>query len=250
MKRSKGFISMSIVYSFFLVFVTISALLLSNYTHNRLLHQEINEEIKNELSNIGNSKLARFTNLIQNGDMENSQYWNISDSSINFSQKNYVSPRQSIELAIPTSNRTVTLSQNLNKSLISNHYYYLRIEVFAPWLTDGTSSIIRLRNSSNGRTYNFNISTFNSTEGYRTWTTLSSIVQVSSTEVENNNWLFEIIETNKKGSSIYIDDIVLIDLTEALGTNIPTKEWLDENIPYFNGEGLFNRTYNNDHLTS
>nr|DAF40623.1 MAG TPA: Extracellular arabinanase, arabinanase, arabinotriose, Geobacillus stearothermophilus [Caudoviricetes sp.] len=35
-------------------------------------------------------------------------------------------------------------------------------------------------------------------------------------------------------SIIYLDDIILIDLTESFGAgNEPTREWCDENIPYF-----------------
>lgn len=37
-----------------------------------------------------------------------------------------------------------------------------------------------------------------------------------------------------KASPLYIDGVMLIDLTEAFGEdNEPTKEWCDENIPYF-----------------
>ena len=38
------------------------------------------------------------------------------------------------------------------------------------------------------------------------------------------------------GTECYIDAGFLIDLTEAFGTgNEPSKEWCDENIPYFVG---------------
>ncbi len=44
--KSKGFIAMSIVYSFFIVFISVTAIILANYMQNRILINELNEEIK------------------------------------------------------------------------------------------------------------------------------------------------------------------------------------------------------------
>lgn len=70
MKSKNGFFATSIIYSFFLVFALISALLLSNYAHNRLLVRDFNAEIKNDLNARGNNKLANLKNLLQDSDFE------------------------------------------------------------------------------------------------------------------------------------------------------------------------------------
>ncbi len=57
MKNNKGFISMSLVYSFLLVFVGISIALLSIYTENISDIRRLNNEIKNDLIERGNDQI-------------------------------------------------------------------------------------------------------------------------------------------------------------------------------------------------
>lgn len=249
MKKQNGFISMAVVYSFFLVFATITTLLLANYAHNRLLIREMNNDIKTELLNIGNNKLLKFNNLLVNGNMEANSNWTFSNSTnIQYSEKNFVSTKRSIVLNIPSASTTTTLSQNLTTSIIPGHKYYFRINMFAPWLTTGTTSTIQLRNLSNNATYPFSqITTFGD---YRNWSLRSQILQIPSSASAGTSWRFEIVETGKIGSPIYIDDLLLLDLTATEGASSHSKSWLDENIPYFDGEGLFNSVIDNNYLSS
>lgn len=60
MKKKNGFISTSIIYSFFLIFVTLFLGLILNYTHNRLLINRLNESALNDINKIRN---ARISNL-------------------------------------------------------------------------------------------------------------------------------------------------------------------------------------------
>ena len=60
MKKKNGFISTSIIYSFFLVFVTLFLALILNYMHNQLLLNKINDAAKNDINKIKN---ARISNL-------------------------------------------------------------------------------------------------------------------------------------------------------------------------------------------
>lgn len=48
--KKNGFIAMSLLYSFFLVFVTIMLNILVNYSHNRTLMNSVNNKVKNKLS--------------------------------------------------------------------------------------------------------------------------------------------------------------------------------------------------------
>lgn len=48
--RRKGFIAISLLYSFFLVFITIMMTLLVTYAHNRLLMNSVNNNVKNQLT--------------------------------------------------------------------------------------------------------------------------------------------------------------------------------------------------------
>ncbi len=81
MKNNKGFISMSLVYSFLLVFVGISIALLSIYTENISDIRRLNNEIKNDLIERGNDQIIVLENLIEDGsfeamgDQEVTHYW-------------------------------------------------------------------------------------------------------------------------------------------------------------------------------
>ncbi len=246
MNKQKGFISMSVIYSFFLIFITVSAIIIANYTHNRLLIRETNKDIKNELSNAGNAKLATFTNLLSNGNMETSLAWTFSDSSAKFNSKLYTSSSRSIELANPASNREVRVSQSLITRVVPGHTYYVRYMIYAPAITSGSSSSVTLRNSS--RTYTF--SGLSLLGNHRTWQVQGTTLNIPSSAPSTGTWQLVFQETSKTGGPTYIDDVVLIDLTAAVGNDLPTTTWLNNNITYFNGTTMFNRTYSYDHLTS
>jgi len=51
MKNKKGFISMTLLYSFFIVFIAILLAIISNYVHNGNLLRQINNEIRESLEN-------------------------------------------------------------------------------------------------------------------------------------------------------------------------------------------------------
>ena len=57
MNNNKGFISMSLVYSFLIVFVAISISLLAIYTDNIIKIKKLNNEIKEELMKKGNEQI-------------------------------------------------------------------------------------------------------------------------------------------------------------------------------------------------
>ena len=70
MRKKNGFISMSIVYSFFAVFTLVSTSLLLIYSNNISIVKNINREVKKELVKKGNESLLVFENLIKDGSFE------------------------------------------------------------------------------------------------------------------------------------------------------------------------------------
>lgn len=56
--KKNGFIATSILYSFFLVFISLFVALILTYIHNQLLVDKINEKAENTLANINNTKLS------------------------------------------------------------------------------------------------------------------------------------------------------------------------------------------------
>ncbi len=93
MKNNKGFISMSLVYSFLVVFVAISISLLAIYTENIMKIRKLNNEIKEELMIKGNERIVVLENLVKNGSFETlngkdwDEYWSISGTGCYYSSK-------------------------------------------------------------------------------------------------------------------------------------------------------------------
>jgi len=51
MKNKKGFISMTLLYSSFIIFIALLLAILANYVHNGNLLRQINNEIRENLEN-------------------------------------------------------------------------------------------------------------------------------------------------------------------------------------------------------
>lgn len=58
MKKNSGFIATSLLYSFFLIFCAVLLGLVGNFLHNRTLHNNTIDSIKENLSNVGKRTLA------------------------------------------------------------------------------------------------------------------------------------------------------------------------------------------------
>lgn len=61
MRNKNGFIATSILYTFFLVFLTLFVALIANYLHNRILLAKIDETSREKLSGINNTKVSDLT---------------------------------------------------------------------------------------------------------------------------------------------------------------------------------------------
>ena len=60
MKKKNGFISTSVIYSFFLIFVTLFLALILNYMHSRMLLNKVNESAQNDINKIRNARIANL----------------------------------------------------------------------------------------------------------------------------------------------------------------------------------------------
>ena len=104
MKNRKGFISMSIIYSFFAVFTLVSSSLLLVYSNNLSVVKEQNREIKKDLLQKSNEAMMSFKNLISDGGFEKaSQNW--------------------IKFVDPTASRNTILNKRIGIGNDAEHYY-------------------------------------------------------------------------------------------------------------------------------
>ena len=260
MRTKNGFFATSIIYSFFLVFALISAILLSNYAHNRFLVRDFNAEIKNDLNARGNNKLANLKNLLQDSDFESGTdtYFKTTGSASKVINQHY-NGSFSIKLDNGSGSITERLDQEYFKklkynSLQNGHIYYLqrRYYTFGQTVNFSNANTYLKGTNDNGTTNEYafktldynnsnnpnllteqtlfsSLNTINVSNEYN-WGVLGSIVKVNSTA---KTWDF-VMEYNYSGNiPIYFDSFILIDLTKSYGDDIssyPSIAWLNRSI--------------------
>lgn len=260
MKTKNGFFATSIIYSFFLVFALISAILLSNYAHNRLLVRDFGNEIKNDLNARGNNKLANVKNLIQDSDFESGtdNYWIASGSASKVINQHY-NGSYSIKLDKGTGKIVQRIDNNYLKELkysgIQNgHIYYLqrRYYTFGQPISFSSASLYLRGTNDNGTTNDFAFKTLDynnpdnpnliseqtlfsnlntvSNGGVYNWGVLGSVVKVGSA---TKTWDLVMEYTYNGDIPIYFDSFFLVDLTAAYGSSVddlPSIAWLNRSI--------------------
>lgn len=232
MKRD-GFIATSLIYSFFLVFIAIIAALLGNFIANKTILDRFNSEVMNDLNSdtytvIVTSKTANIingmtlTNLISNGRFENGKnFWESNPkNSSNFSIAWYLNNNSLFK----NNNGTSNLYMYQNIYLIRDSKYYYSIEyahnssaVLNTYIEDISKGAIKTINNS----------------GY-TWTRGSQIY--NSTYDGNVRFIIGNSGSTSYTGNSYFTKAMVINLTASFGSGYePDKEWVDDNIDYFDG---------------
>lgn len=226
--KKNGFIATSLIYSFFLAFVALVSVILATYSYYRTILNTLNKDILSGLNTEIQSKYITLENLIQNGSFEDDlSEWR---ERINIEIPAYsenISAHGSKSLRLNTSNYTansqvqqsVTVPTNI-ASISGTHTYYLRFRIFR------NGNLVFSGGDANAYA-NISVAT-NSKIGlggaFTNWSLASMIVTgnaASSITVNftaNNSVLDHQgkTDTNEGGRalSVYIDDVMLIDVTE------------------------------------
>ena len=153
----------------------------------------------------------------------NSTSWHSEQQQITFSSPKYSASGLSIVLNGTSANAETTVSLNYSLNLISGHKYYIRGEVYFENANTRSAELF-----------------FPVIGGYsiqkwcasNTWTPISKIDEFFSNS-STVDFRFDYNNANTTGV-MYVDGIMLIDLTEAYGDNIPDISVLDS-ISFFLG---------------
>lgn len=172
-----------------------------------------------------------MTNIFENGSFENGfTGWNSNlygkgggTSSIAYSSTGvnsvYINAIDANEKAIQYVNSEITLK--------ANHLYYFAMEGYVTSYTSGLSTFGSLVNSV--KHIGFEPAILNK------WQRLSDVITTTN-DSTNVDIRFGQVFAFDCVYQAYMDDIMLIDLTETFGSgNEPTKEWCDQNIDWFEG---------------
>ena len=121
-----------------------------------------------------------------------------------------------------------------NIPILANHQYYIRNDVYF------SSDTTYVRTScywpiAEPCVYNSNQTNFSLSKGK--WCTISVISNRTAAGHSAGSAPYRIdFDCNYKGGYMYLDGVMVIDLTAAFGSGKePSKAWCDANIPYFTG---------------
>lgn len=222
--KKRGFIATSLIYSFFLVFLAILAGLIRNYVANKVILDRFNEEAAYGLNNntykltvvAYNSDIKNghsITNLIQNGNFtEEISHWWTSKGNVNISRDG-VSPRARITASAPSS----YIFQNV--SIYANKTYYMRVDYIKNFDTSINVNV------ANG---NLQLKKVNSLSRSSMNFVARNTVDRTPFIIGNSNAAYN--------NPIIVTNVMLINLTDHYEKgNVPTADWLDENIDFFDG---------------
>ena len=172
-----------------------------------------------------------LTNIMEDGSFENelTNYENIGNSIHEFVDTNDTHGNKMLKIFNQNSVDKITHFINNNAPVsILNHCYYSRMmfkssDSFSSmdsrynWVSLDRDSVYILLDFKNIKTND--------------WLLLSGIIK---NETENSDWVIDFF-VRGSNSDVYLDELMLIDITDSYGENILTQEWLDTNLIYFDG---------------
>ena len=266
--KKNGFIATSLIYSFFLAFVALVSVILTTYSYYRTILNTLNKDILSGLNTEIQSKYITLENLIQNGSFEDST--NKWESQVNVEipeASENISAHGANSLRLNTGNYTadsqvqqpVVVPDNI-ASISGKHTYYLRFRIFR------NGNLVFSGGDANAYA---NISAAPDSKiglggVFTNWSLASMVIEgnaapsITVNFTANNSVLDHQGKTDTdvgggRALSVYIDDVMLIDVTElssklgisgdALknrldGTSCGTTDWDCQNrkLEYFDSK--------------
>lgn len=133
-----------------------------------------------------------------------------------------------------TGNHTAMLSQTINKPTANHTYYGSRMMK----TVGGNASANDCRFEmfiGDGADMNYVFSWNNG--NYPNWTRVSGVIRTGTPK--DGSWIIRSFQVTPSGGTLYQDEYMIIDLTQGFGNNVPSKQWVDQMISYFEGTKTF-----------
>ena len=174
-----------------------------------------------------------LTNLVTNGSFEDgSNGWSLSNASVTNTQHSDGSSSLMLN-----ANTTAMSTQTLSESAPTiNHQYYGKLN----FLSNNNFTTVGARyewlfNDNPGALMTFANKDISTTD----WKIMSEILSINTPTYLSENWYLRNFVVDANAIS-YVDDLVLVDLTDSYGNSYPSKEILDRSIGYFDGTVSYN----------
>ncbi len=238
--NNKGFIATSLIYSFFLVFVAVISTIIATYAHNRILINNINDGIVDDLNTSIANKYISLENILKNSDFETNDAWSIEGNAsftTNESEDFKISYRGFESLKINTGNSAIKQTVNLE-----GKYYYARYYLFRNGTITGYSNLALWDANTNKIVADFNLNYKNS-DINSNWVMYSNIANFSGSVSGHTYYLN--LKNDDIGSPkdwgfsrLHVDSMMLVDVTSLIEEGYSKekiKTYLDT-LDYFEGK--------------
>lgn len=168
-----------------------------------------------------------LTNMVKNGDYENGSA-NWSNSNCVITSEKYTHGKNSLKFN--AGNFIAMSSQSLDKTAptINHSYYGSLMFLSSANFTTGDSRYEWWVEDAVGGAVRFLFKNIKTTE----WTRMSGVFTLTADNYLSRSWILRNFQVNTNNVS-YTDELIMVDLTESYGNNIPTKEDLDNTLIYF-----------------
>lgn len=229
--KNKGFIATSLIYSFFLTFLSIVTVLLSNYIANKTILDRFNDKAQADLNTSSytisiysrNANIKdgyTMTNLISNGDFsQNLEFWNISGDAL------YSTSLWLDNYSVLKSNNNVSnsyLYQNIY--VMKDNIYYISLD----YLHNSSTNLYSYLGSNSKNSF-----VIKDNQGI-TWTR-GAVSYRSEFDGYTQYILGDSGNSSYIGNSYFTNALVL-NLTASFGLGYePDVLWVNENISWFDG---------------
>ena len=250
MKNKNGFIATSVMFSFFLVFILLTVLILASYTHYNVLLNNLNGTILTDLNDrVISKKYANLINVIRNGDIQNNGQWSYSNSTFerNTANNTYIKFNSGASSSF-YQNTSTSQRFNGNSRKIYVSFNYERSFNVACTSEDFKVVLNTGSNTYDITTFSFdnNSSTFVRSgrdmacgNNFLNWTHYGTIITVNSNKNANQSTQF--IASNIKNSVgvMAVNNVVVTDITALYNsgtTDAQMLQYLLKKLPYFTGE--------------
>ena len=247
-KKKNGFIATSLMFSFFLIFLTMSLMIMATYTHYQGLINSLNSNVLNDLNdNVIVKKYVTVKNSIMDGDMVSARTsfdtasWTLGNNTkAYFDNENQITY---IRMYNTNSSTSAHFSQRINSSRAlkvgDERTIYVRYNLFRNGYIPCNSGRVTLRIGSNS----YNLPDQLCGGDFVNWESRSAIFKVPVT-TEDVELIFDI--QNMYAPEAYVDintlhveinNVMVIDVSDAYMTDETSKEkiknYFDANVPYF-----------------
>lgn len=249
--KKNGFISISIIYAFFLVFISLMLFIVTNMVVNRNMLSKMKEQIKEDLNTTSFAKYLLSLDTLKREESDNSYRYT------GATPNNYLKIDNELYRIISVSNsyvKVITLSSigdysygdTINESFSSLNTYLNSIQTSFFTSYDFLLPSIN-KNLSNTDYINYEIGEDKTTNVFNSLASLPLISDylcsgdATGNWLNSNMWFITNVNDSNEAFALYNGNIIANDITTNRG--VRPVMYLKKNIKYLSGTGEFSQPF-------